>query len=484
MTKNFEIDLKSASSKILKVRKNKSKLFLSLVKSAGLNPAEDFQFRKLKSQNMSGADLSGYNFSGSDLVGSVFSNAKVGKATFVNATLDIGALSKADDWSLSLEKRIRKEAAHITEAQEDEKIAFSSTLEDTIHRALTLASDRKHELSTLEHLLLALLDDQHAVAGFKACGVDIEDLRIDVTRYLDEDLNSLIPEHFEETRPTAGFHRVIQRAVIHVQSSDLYEVTGINALIALFAERESHAVYFLQERDMTRYDIVNYHSHGIQKIKKDEIEKQLYISDADDELKLIIHSALKYMVESNNAERDEAFLLELLGSSDVKNLVKACEGHIGDLIKDLLSLKEEKSLGISIAELSRGGAAELLTSYLTQGTVLSHNTAIKLISQLTTNYAPIETIVPISEPKWDFMKVKEWSSEGKYLVSNKIEHTLEIANEIEHTMELAKEISKVAGAKKIKGHHVFFALFQSLNSDVRELLHEHNLTEESIRSHL
>ena len=143
--------------------------------------------------------------------------------------------------------------------------SFSPVLEETIHRALTLASDRKHELATLEHLLLALLDDKDAAAVITACDIDIAPLRADVTRYLDEDLASLTIEDFEEARPTAGFHRVIQRAVIHVQSSGREEVTGANALVALFAERESHAVYFLQERDMTRYDAVNYISHGISK---------------------------------------------------------------------------------------------------------------------------------------------------------------------------------------------------------------------------
>jgi len=96
--------------------------------------------------------------------------------------------------------------------------SFSPVLEETIHRALTLASDRKHELATLEHLLLALLDDKDAAAVISACDVDIEPLRADVQRYLDEDLASLVVEDFEEARPTAGFHRVIQRAVIHVQS--------------------------------------------------------------------------------------------------------------------------------------------------------------------------------------------------------------------------------------------------------------------------
>jgi len=159
--------------------------------------------------------------------------------------------------------------------------SFSPVLEETIHRALTLATDRKHELATLEHLLLALLDDKDAAAVITACDVDIAPLRADVTRYLDEDLASLTVEDFEEARPTAGFHRVIQRAVIHVQSSGREEVTGANALVALFAERESHAVYFLQERDMTRYDAVNYISHGISKSGESTVSKPIQGTDGE-----------------------------------------------------------------------------------------------------------------------------------------------------------------------------------------------------------
>ncbi|NNE56986.1 MAG: ATP-dependent Clp protease ATP-binding subunit ClpA [Hellea sp.] len=159
--------------------------------------------------------------------------------------------------------------------------SFSPVLEDTIHRALTYASDRKHELATLEHLLLALLDDKDAAAVIKACDVDKESLRTDITQYLDDDLESLVVEEFEESRPTAGFHRVIQRAVIHVQSSGREEVTGANALVALFAERESHAVYFLQERDMTRYDAVNYISHGIAKNGENSVSKPIRGADSE-----------------------------------------------------------------------------------------------------------------------------------------------------------------------------------------------------------
>ncbi|MFC3266158.1 ATP-dependent Clp protease ATP-binding subunit ClpA [Camelimonas abortus] len=142
---------------------------------------------------------------------------------------------------------------------------FSRSLEQSLHRALALANERRHEYATLEHLLLALIDDQDAAAVMRACGVDMELLRRTLTDYVDTELSNLVTDGREDSKPTAGFQRVIQRAVIHVQSSGREEVTGANVLVAIFAERESHAAYFLQEQDMTRYDAVNYISHGIAK---------------------------------------------------------------------------------------------------------------------------------------------------------------------------------------------------------------------------
>src|SRR5499433_1767935 len=142
---------------------------------------------------------------------------------------------------------------------------FSRSLEQSLHRALALANERHHEYATLEHLLLALLDDQDAAAVMRACNVDLDKLRRSLTTYLESELENLITDGAEDSKPTAGFQRVIQRAVIHVQSSGREEVTGANVLVAIFAERESHAAYFLQEQDMTRYDAVNYISHGIAK---------------------------------------------------------------------------------------------------------------------------------------------------------------------------------------------------------------------------
>ncbi|KAB2682023.1 ATP-dependent Clp protease ATP-binding subunit ClpA [Brucella tritici] len=143
--------------------------------------------------------------------------------------------------------------------------SFSPSLERALHQALTIANERHHEYATLEHLLLALIDDQDAGAVMRACSVDLEHLKRIVTDYIDRELDNLVTGYDEDSKPTAAFQRVIQRAVIHVQSSNREEVTGANVLVAIFAERESHAAYFLQEQQMTRYDAVNYISHGISK---------------------------------------------------------------------------------------------------------------------------------------------------------------------------------------------------------------------------
>jgi ATP-dependent Clp protease ATP-binding subunit ClpA len=143
--------------------------------------------------------------------------------------------------------------------------SFSKSLENALHQALGHASSRRHEFATLEHLLLALIDDQDAAAVMQACNVDLDALRQTVITYIDTELEALVVRERIDTKPTAGFQRVIQRAVIHVQSSGREEVTGANVLVAIFAERESHAAFFLQEQEMTRYDAVNYISHGIAK---------------------------------------------------------------------------------------------------------------------------------------------------------------------------------------------------------------------------
>ena len=144
--------------------------------------------------------------------------------------------------------------------------SFSTTLEQSIHSALALANARKHELATLEHLLLALIDEPDAARVMKACSVDLAELRKTLEDFIEDDLSTLVTEvEGSEAVPTAAFQRVIQRAAIHVQSSGRTEVTGANVLVAIFAERESNAAYFLQDQDMTRYDAVNFIAHGVAK---------------------------------------------------------------------------------------------------------------------------------------------------------------------------------------------------------------------------
>ncbi len=143
---------------------------------------------------------------------------------------------------------------------------LSRNLEQTLHRALAVANERSHEYATLEHLLYALIEDQDAMAVLRSCGISLPDLKDQLGTYIENELAYLVNKDAEEAKPTTAFQRVLQRAAIHVQSSGREEVTGANVLVALFSERESHAVFFLQEQDMTRFDAVNYISHGIAKI--------------------------------------------------------------------------------------------------------------------------------------------------------------------------------------------------------------------------
>ncbi|MDQ2103682.1 ATP-dependent Clp protease ATP-binding subunit ClpA [Azospirillum isscasi] len=158
---------------------------------------------------------------------------------------------------------------------------LSRNLEQTLHRALAHANERRHEYATLEHLLLALTEDADAMAVLRACGVDLDRLRAELSDYLDNELANLITNRPDDAKPTAGFQRVLQRAAIHVQSSGREEVTGANVLVALFSERESHAVYFLQEQEMTRFDAVNYISHGIAKAPGRSETKRVTGADED-----------------------------------------------------------------------------------------------------------------------------------------------------------------------------------------------------------
>ncbi len=190
---------------------------------------------------------------------------------------------------------------------------LSRTLEKTLRRALALANARQHEYATLEHLLMALTEDQDALAVLKACTVEAERLRASLMDFLDHELSGLAVEGTVDAKPTAGFQRVIQRAAIHVQSSGRQEVTGANVLVALFSERESHAVFFLQEQNMTRLDAVNYIAHGI--AKKPGLSEERRVRGAD---------------ETEGQEKREA--TEALTAYCANLNLKASEGRIDVLV--------------------------------------------------------------------------------------------------------------------------------------------------------
>ena len=198
--------------------------------------------------------------------------------------------------------------------------SFSSTLENAIHEALAAANARKHELATLEHLLLALLDEPDASKVMRACSIDLKSLRKKVVDFIEDELTSLTTDiEGSEAVPTAAFQRVVQRAAIHVQSSGRTEVTGANVLVAIFAERESNAAFFLQEQDMTRYDAVNFIAHGVAK-DPDFVESRPVIGTEDDEETL--------SGEASESEEKESALAKYC----VDLNAKAAQGDVDPLI--------------------------------------------------------------------------------------------------------------------------------------------------------
>ncbi|NIR29450.1 MAG: ATP-dependent Clp protease ATP-binding subunit ClpA [Gammaproteobacteria bacterium] len=159
---------------------------------------------------------------------------------------------------------------------------LSKDLEFTLNVAFREAREKRHEFMTVEHLLLALLDNPSAAKVLRACGAEMDKLKQELTAYLSENTPMLSPKDDRETQPTLGFQRVLQRAVFHVQSSGNKEVTGANVLVAIFGERESQAVYFLNKQNITRLDVVNYISHGISKVH-DNDDGQAFSPNTEDE---------------------------------------------------------------------------------------------------------------------------------------------------------------------------------------------------------
>src|SRR4030065_726613 len=142
---------------------------------------------------------------------------------------------------------------------------IAQELEVSLHMAFVEARQKRHEFITVEHLLLALLDNPTAAEVLRACGANMDELRKQLTQHIAEQTPRIAQDREVDTQPTLGFQRVIQRAILHVQSSGKKEVTGANVLVAIFGEKDSHAVYFLHQQGVTRLDVVNFISHGITK---------------------------------------------------------------------------------------------------------------------------------------------------------------------------------------------------------------------------
>ncbi len=198
---------------------------------------------------------------------------------------------------------------------------LSKMLEETLHRALADANGRQHELATLEHLLLSLTEDQDAVAVLRACNVDVDKLHHALEAFLDEELGGLmVDQAVTDAKPTPSFQRVVQRSVHHVQMSGREEVTGANVLVAIFSERESHAVYFLHEQDMTRLDAVSYISHGIAKAPgASESHPPSGTDEADDDGEQVVKQgteALDAYCVNLNAKAADGRVDPLIGRDD------------------------------------------------------------------------------------------------------------------------------------------------------------------------
>ncbi len=190
---------------------------------------------------------------------------------------------------------------------------LSKNLEQTLHRALAIANEKKHEYATLEHLLLAMTSDPDAMAVLRACGINIDELSSSLLNHIENDLAGLVNTNIDESKPTNAFQRVLQRAAIHVQSSGREEVTGANVLIALFSERESHAVYTLQERDMTRFDAVNYISHGIAKVPSQDTAKAVPQGVEEEQESKIGQEALDAYCTNLNEKAENGGIDPLIG---------------------------------------------------------------------------------------------------------------------------------------------------------------------------
>jgi ATP-dependent Clp protease ATP-binding subunit ClpA len=235
---------------------------------------------------------------------------------------------------------------------------LSKELEFTLNLAFKEARENNHEFMTVEHLLYALLGNPSAVEVLRACGGNIEQLKQDVSKFLDETTPRLSTDDTRETQPTLGFQRVLQRAVFHVQSSDKNEVTGANVLVAIFSEQESQAVYFLNKLDITRLDVINYISHGISKVN-DQPEENLEGGAEPDAPDATAKQPLETFATNLNEQAAQGKIDPLIGRRD----------EIQRTVQILCRRRKNNPLFVGEAGVGKTALAEGLAKMIVEGEV-------------------------------------------------------------------------------------------------------------------
>src|SRR6266446_6504650 len=236
---------------------------------------------------------------------------------------------------------------------------IAQELEVSLHMAFVEARQKRHEFITVEHLLLALLDNPTAAEVLRACGANMDELRKNLTQHIAEQTPRIAADREVDTQPTLGFQRVIQRAILHVQSSGKKEVTGANVLVAIFGEKDSHAVYFLHQKGVTRLDVVNFISHGITKVPQAAPAKQQPEADADSEQEQSSGGALESYTMNLNALAISGKIDPLIGR----------ERELERVIQTLCRRRKNNPLLVGEAGVGKTAIAEGLARRIIEGSV-------------------------------------------------------------------------------------------------------------------
>src|SRR5574340_158806 len=246
---------------------------------------------------------------------------------------------------------------------------IAQELEVTLHMAFMDARQKRHEFISVEHLLMAMLDNPSAAEVLRACGANIEDMREQLGKFIEEHTPKVSGEGEVDTQPTLGFQRVIQRAILHVQSSGKKEVTGANVLVAIFGEKDSHAVYFLQKQGVTRLDVVNFIAHGISKVAEGNPARQE--SEPEGEPEQPASSALESFATNLNAQALAGKIEPLIGR----------EVELERVIQTLCRRRKNNPLLVGEAGVGKTAIAEGLARHIVEGEVpdiLSHSVVYAL----------------------------------------------------------------------------------------------------------